>query len=114
MVGKTVQKSLILWVCTLLVITMGCAGTKGQKRLEDAAKISCATCEIVAEYGGLVKLAGGMVSERMEEIQVQLGTSDVIDGLALACDFRNLVVDRRIDADESSIVSDCDERRRSQ
>lgn len=103
----------IVALCTLLALLAGCANPRGPERRENAAEISCDTCAVVAEYGGLVKMAGGVISDRMKEIQVQLGTADVIDGLAVLCEFRNLIVDRRIDAGTAKLVSECDTKRRA-
>ena len=105
MVGTVVRLGVSLVMCTLLAACASGSRTKIEQ-------ISCDTCSVVAEYGGLAKLTGSAVAARVNEIEVQLESADVIDGLALACDFRNLVVDRRIDAGTITDVSTCDEDRR--
>jgi len=96
----------------LLVMAVGCASNGGAR--EKAANISCDTCAVVDEYHGLVSLAAGVITDRIGEIKVQLGTEDTIDALTIACELRNKIVDRRIDAGQVKVVSECDEKRRAQ
>ncbi len=98
----------------VLVMVVVLAGYSTGCKTDDRTKfadVSCDTCNVVREYNGLALTAGGVISARMKEIQVLLGTQDAIDVFTMSCFLRDSIVDRRFAAGEIKELSKCDEER---